>query len=114
MSKIFIACCCITLCIGFVSSCDTDEDATISTPDTFVEDTGQQQSVLGFDDVEDENPCEGMQSQPGAQTEPYHEECAGIVECTQMPPQTDGSCFCAVCGKKAGQSKCLQVQCPQG
>ena len=96
-------------------SCDTDDDSALTqAADTGESDTGEQQSVLGFDDVEDEDPCEGMQSQPAAQTEPYHEECEGIEECTQMTPLTEGSCFCAICGKKAGQSKCLQVQCPQG
>ena len=105
-----------TLVLGLSTSCASDDsNENRAQADVEVQtDTGGGGSVLGLDDVEDEDPCEGIQSQPAAQTEPYHEECAGIEECTQMTPVSEGSCFCAICGKKAGQSKCLQVQCPQG
>ena len=108
-----IVCSSILIAFAFIA-CDTDDDANIvSTTDT-ASTQDDVQSVLGFEDVEERSPCEGLQSQPSTQTEPYHEECAGIDECTPMEPKSAGACFCAICGKKTGQSKCLQVQCPQG
>ena len=114
MAKIIYIVWSLTLVTFSITACDSEDDAVIEEAADTASATEDAQSVLGFEDVEERSPCEGMQSQPSAQTEPYHEECAGITECTPMEPTSAGSCFCAICGKKAGQSKCLQVQCPQG
>ena len=114
MFRALLVLCSLTLLTFTTIACESDDDpVSAQTVDTS-SGTEDAQSVLGLEDIEEKDPCEGIQSQPSAQTEPYHDECEGIEECTQMEPKTEGSCFCAICGKKTGQAKCLQVQCPQG
>jgi len=72
----------------------------------------QPTDVGGGVDVEFSDQCRGTAAQPNL-PDNIHAQCEGVTKCTVMEPKTDGSCFCAICGRKGIESACWQQQCPQ-
>jgi len=95
------------LLTGACSSDSSDDELTEDVAETGEKDT----ESTGSEDIFIPEPCPGF-APPGKPEAEHDHECKDIIKCTTMPEPESGGCYCAYCGWKGIDMKCIQVLCP--
>ncbi len=94
------------------SACASDDaDDETPTDTTQIADNGPEEQTTGPEDIFIPEPGPGF-APPGKAEAQHDDECKDITECTSMSEPEGGGCYCAYCGWKGIDMKCIQVLCP--